>query len=642
MNDTHSLYYNVDHSSMFGANLSTVFADGPPPLEDGDDDHGEFVFSSETDAIGEAVLNKIESKLQRDAEERPVVEVETLNSDIESKPNTEEFGAFANFETTNQFDTSGKQQVSKEVNGYKENIETLKSEKEFSDDEFGDFSTGFGQNSTQNFTHNNTSESDRNNSGFADFSSFQSTDFKTANDEPRNNGNYFGSESVANNVVNQSDESDDEFGSFNEANDVESNEIQEPTGTLANANPDVIPTNEGNKLASSKLPLDLTNHETRINDRFASFDAFKGNVPVNERGDLASTELPHDLTNHETGNNDKFESLEAFQDPSSNETNQVTSSELPPDLTNHVAAQNDGFHSFETAKDDDDFNGFTGASDDFENFSEHSLSTDDTKNESQCVENGSQGLTTDVCKADVNFTQGNIASSEDNDFGDFADFSDDSFSTFSSNSVGVKQNDPTFGSFSASADESKFGKFAGSTRTNKSHENGRDLPREGNGSKPDSEDFTAFSETAGNTRGFKADFGTFSGSASSKSSQEFNADFGAFSEGPSANNKNTALQDDFGAFSESKTSRNKQGFQADFGAFSQNVSQKSVNQTVSNKQYMSAQTQLVSLYTCFQDVFVTLRCKVEDLEHVKPPGNKRYYYKVNCKILKVHSETFYI
>ena len=627
MNDTHSLYYNVDHSSMFGSNLSTVFADGPPPLEDGDDDHGEFVFSSETDAIGEAVLSKIESKLQRDAEGKPVLERERLNFDIESQPITEKFEASANFETTNQFDASGNQEVSKEVNGYKENMKrSVISENESSDDEFGDFSAGFGQN--HNFTENNAkTESDGNNFGFADFSSFRGTDFKTANNEPENGEQYFGNKLVTNNIGDQNDTSNDEFGSFNEASEIKSNEIQRPSGTLANANPDVIPTNKGNKLTSSKLPLDLTNHETRNNDRFGSFDAFKDSIPANERSELTSAKLPHDLTNHETTNN-KFNSFEAFKDTSSNAKNKVTSSELPPDLTTHEETKND-VNSSETSE-DDDFNGFTSVSDEFGNFSGGFPSTDDRQNKSQCIKNNSQSLDTDVSKADANLTQENTASSEDNDFGDFAEVSKDSFGAFSSDSgaLSEKQNDTMFGSFSTnktSATESSLGNLAKTTRTSKSQENGRSLSRESDDSKPDPENFTAFSESSSskNTQGFEADFGNFSTSTGSKNTPEFNADFGAFSESPSTNNKNTTLQDDFGAFSESTTSKNKQGFQADFGQFSHNVSQKSVDQSASTNQQMSVQTQLVSLYTCFQDVFVTLRHKVEDLQHAKPPGNRR-------------------
>ena len=116
MNDTHSLYYNVDHSSMYGSNLSTVFADGPPPLDETEEDHGEFVFSPETNAIGEAVLSKIESKLQRDAEGKPLEETKQSNfsSDFETKPNTsdEEFGAFADFSASTCFDTSSKEDTS--------------------------------------------------------------------------------------------------------------------------------------------------------------------------------------------------------------------------------------------------------------------------------------------------------------------------------------------------------------------------------------------------------------------------------------------------------------------------------------------------------------------------------------------------
>jgi hypothetical protein len=68
-------------------------------------------------------------------------------------------------------------------------------------------------------------------------------------------------------------------------------------------------------LTSSKLPPDLTNHKTRKNDEFSSFDSFKDDIPANKRNELASTKLPHDLTNHETKhNNDELNSFVAFKD----------------------------------------------------------------------------------------------------------------------------------------------------------------------------------------------------------------------------------------------------------------------------------------------------------------------------------------
>ena len=651
MNDTHSLYYNVDHSSMFGSNLSKVFADGPPPLEDGDDDHGEFVFSSETDAIGEAVLNKIESKLQRDAEGRLAGEKSSLNSDVEIKPNssTEKFEAFANFETANQIDTSDKQDaslgLSQEVNGYKGNLtNNVTSDDGFSDDEFGDFSTSFGQNS--NFNENDNSDIEKHDSNFGDFSAFNnvrkfneksmfshneqvslngagesdiktgsnSNDFQFANfssfegvDYERNDGD---AKSNDDSVVEQqsgkepgmegmdsdtenNDASDDEFASFAETNESDFAKFETNKrnggGNLTNPNPDVIPANKRNDLTSGKLPPDLTNHKTRKNDEFSSFDSFKDDLPANERNELASTKLPRDLTNHETKhNNDELNSFEAFKDDiSSNARKDLTSAKSPPDLTNHETKSTDDLNSFEAFK-DDSFNNFTSSSDnDFGNFSQGVPSVEnETKNESQSNNNESQASHPDVSKPEENV----VASPETDDFGDFADFSNDSFNAFSSDS-GIASEKQSNAGFSLQNDasstqwgESNFGAFTENGKTNKSKET-KVLSR--NNSRQDSGEFAAFSE-----------------STSSKNEPEFQADFGAFSE--------------------STSSKNKHGFQADFGAFSQStVMRKSFDQTLSNKQH-AIQTQLVSLHACFQDVFVTLQCKVEDLQHVKVPGDKRY------------------
>ena len=96
---------------MYGSNLSTVFADSPPPLDENADidDHGEFVFSAETNAIGEAVLNKIEGKLQKDAERPKEIDNSNfgdLNKAIDSKKpkysqNSEDFEDFPDLKSSN-------------------------------------------------------------------------------------------------------------------------------------------------------------------------------------------------------------------------------------------------------------------------------------------------------------------------------------------------------------------------------------------------------------------------------------------------------------------------------------------------------------------------------------------------------------
>ena len=627
MNDTHSLYYNVDHSSMFGSNLSTVFADGPPPLEDGDDDHGEFVFSSETDAIGEAVLSKIESKLQRDAQGRPVGDISSSNSSVEIKPNSsaEKFEAFANFEAANQIDTSRKQDssagVSPEINGHKGSLKNnALSSDDFSDDEFGDFSTSFNQSS--NFNENGKSDvhkpdsnfgdfsafndeqvsfngegdintkagTNSNDSQFADFSSFDGVDYETNDDGVKSNDDTVdeqqsGKECNQGKIEIETENnaaSDDEFASFTEANagDFATFKTTDNGGNLTNPNPDIIPANERNDVTSSKLPPDLTNHERKHNDdEFNSSEAFKDDLPSNNSADLTSAKLPPDLTTHETKCDD-FDSFEAFED--------------------------DSFNDFPSSSDND----FGDFSQGFPN------SENQTRTKSQSDE--SQASNTDVSKPDTNCkTEGHVvASPENDDFGDFADFSNDSFNA-------EKKSDGAFGSFSqqneeSSADqwgEAKFEAFAKNDKTDKSKETKVLSRNNSNFSRQDSGDFTA----SKNEPEFQADFGAFTESNNSKNQEKFQADFGAFSESTSSENKPS----DFGAFSGNTSSKNKPGFQVDF-AFSQNTMlQKSFNQSSSNKQ-MGTQTQLVSLHACFQDVFVTSQHKVEDLQRVKVPGQKRY------------------
>ena len=615
MNDTHSLYYNVDHSSMFGSNLSTVFADGPPPLEDGDDDHGEFVFSSESDAIGEAVLSKIEGKLQRDAED----EKSSLHSDhAETNQNSEKFEAFANFETAKHNNASdgqeGRGESSKEVNGlYKESIKnrTL-SEDDFSNNEFGDFSTGFGTNSKFSESDNDTKGDDSNfgsfsafnkrselNNGltsneqvslngddgnnsktgsesnnFANFSSFDDVDFQTGGNikDQQQSWGQFPTQTNGNEIQND----DDEFGSFDEADDgdfanFESTEVEISSNSEGHSSEDATLSNGMNKSADMNPPSVLTDKETN-NDGFNSFEGFNKDKPCMEKDDMNNTPVRKDVTHNEPNNKDD---------------------------------------TFMASK-DVGFNDFTSANDEFGSFSQSSPRTEAEKNKFASFKSKSQVAETSVSNPpatdlEVQSNKNVETTSGDDDFGDFADFSQNSFSAFSSDSdiSSEKQSDSTFGTFSTNESstmnvaDSNFGKFPDNARTSADSET-KVL------SQQKSDDFTAFSE-----------------STSSNNKPEFSADFGAFSEHTSTRNKNE-LKHEFGAFSDTTTnSKNKQGFQADFGAFSQNVSQKSFDQTSSAKQHGSIQTQLVSLHACFQDVFITLQHKVQELQHVKAPGDKR-------------------
>ncbi|XP_046849120.1 aftiphilin-like isoform X2 [Xenia sp. Carnegie-2017] len=95
MNEAHAMYYNVDHSSMFGSNLSTVYADGPPPLEDINDEQEESdfkEFSSGKTSIRDEVLDGPKSNLQFDFKKNHVEKrynsldsVSLKNNDKESR-----------------------------------------------------------------------------------------------------------------------------------------------------------------------------------------------------------------------------------------------------------------------------------------------------------------------------------------------------------------------------------------------------------------------------------------------------------------------------------------------------------------------------------------------------------------------------
>ena len=224
MNDTHSHYYNVDHSSMYGSNLSTVFADSPPPLEEDETDHGEFVFSAENNAIGEAVLTKIEGKLQKSAEtegESEWSDFADFNSGEENSHGIQynNFVAFADFTTSNTdhsdtgelpqpgMDTESKPSSLPEINGFSDNKEE---EHVISESEknggFGDFSSGqVDQNNLednrQKFSTkpNHVRENDKsgsstdnclkNDTGFSSFTSFDNgidfSNFSALNDKTK-------------------------------------------------------------------------------------------------------------------------------------------------------------------------------------------------------------------------------------------------------------------------------------------------------------------------------------------------------------------------------------------------------------------------------------------------------------------------
>ena len=74
------------------------------------------------------------------------------------------------------------------------------------------------------------------------------------------------------------------------------------------------------------------------------------------------------------------------------------------------------------------------------------------------------------------------------------------------------------------------------------------------------------------------------------------------------------------SFLATTSSKKDLGFQADFGAFPSNSeTQKSFSHTLSSKRG-TIHSQLVSLHAGFQDVFVTLHNKVEDLCHLQVVG----------------------
>ena len=589
MNDTHSLYYNVDHSSMFGSNLSTVFADGPPPLEDSlnDDDHGEFVFSSETDAIGQAVLNKIESKLKKDAETRSAGgerENSSLGSDIETKPNssTEKFEAFANFEASigsNHFGTLEKSDIGaesgQEVNGFEENItNNVESGDGFSDDEFGDFSAGFSQ--TSNLNINNKPDIDKHNGSFSYFSAFQN------NVEQTNKSEFISNEQTSSSGEGAKESNNfqfADFGSFNSADLKESDWGQKCNDNTA------LEGGFGNNSHADKMRSQIDKNDTS-DDEFASFEeaddgdfgAFTTNkvtktgesekinpkpdvIPTTERDNLTSPKLPHDLTSHEAIKTEVAEPFEAFKDDTQCKKK---SGEFPPHLTNYQTEDTNGFGTFK----DNSFDDFANTND--EGFGDFSQSFQTSDNQSQ--NNESQAPEMFVLNSDKNKTKENVsASTVDDDFGDFADFSNDSFNAVLSDNF----------------------------RTDSSKTPDKVLPKNNLNLAQNSGEFTAFSEATSSKREHKF--------ASNSESTVFQKSF----------------QADFCAFSESASSKNKQVPRADFGAFSQSSSsEKSFAQSLSSKQ-SAGLTPLVSFHACFQDVFVTLHHKVEDLQHVKIPGEKR-------------------
>ncbi|XP_028396240.1 aftiphilin-like [Dendronephthya gigantea] len=346
----------------------------------------------------------------------------------------------------------------------------------------------------------------------------------------------------------------------------------------------------GSNSSTDKVGSHIDMNNDASDDEFASFDeadygsfeAFTSNevaktsgsnngitpkpdvIPTNEKDDLTSPKLPHDLTNHETKNVDAGEPFEAFKNDTPSKTkNEFKSGELPPDLTNNQVKDTNEFGTFK----DDSFNDFTSTNDD--NFGDFSQSLQSLSKESQASEMNVFNSDTNKIKT----KEDDKETSADDDFGDFADFSNDSFAAFSSDN----------------------------SRTDSSKTTDKVLPVNNLDTKQNSGEFTSFSEAT-----------------NSKKEHKFKANL----ESTVPQNKQ-GFQADFGAFSESTSSENKQEFQADFSAFSKSTSSwKSSTQRLSSQQSTGLK-QLVSFYSCFQDVFVTLHHKVEDLQHMKDLGEKR-------------------
>lgn len=614
MNDTHSLYYNVDQSSMFGSNLSTVFADSPPPLDDGEDDHREFVFSSETDAVGEAVLNKIDAKCQRDAEAK--LACDASNSRLEIKPNssTEKFEAFANFETPNQIDASGKNgervTVNLEENEYKGNL-TNNVSGDFSDDNFRDFLTGYGQ----GFNENGNSPVEIPSSDFGTFSQFNDTNKLNVKSMFASNeqvGSHLG---------------DNQFGNSEQTNG----------GLKSNGNSFKQPA--ANKFSMEKIPCQTENNHTS-DDEFLSFTeghksdfaAFQADVlsdggnqihlgvlPVNDVNELTSGKLLPDMMSY---GQRKFKGFKF-----DNEKSKLTSTTFPHEIDeDKMKRDNIKLNSFESSTHDVTFDvgkELASTNSPTELIDDSVRNTNDLiLNESFTNKKESKVLTTVVSQCNTNLelkADQEIENMPDNDFGDFVDFSNVSIDAFS---LGFEKSSEKEGNTTVTSPglysqenerisyhtgESDFGAF-----TESISKETKGLSR--NDSNCLKQDSKKFSESVASKNGpaFLANFGVFVGSTNAMNKQP---DFCAFSERTNSLNK----QSDFAAFQESTDSESKSDSHTSFGAFSQNA----LLQKASSNKQQAMQTRLVSLYSCFQDVFITLESALDDLEHVKASGMKR-------------------
>lgn len=562
---------------MYGSNLSTVFADSPPPLEEDADDHGEFVFSAENNAIGEAVLNKIEGKLQRNAETRDKLDVENF-ADFnggEGGIQSEKFVAFADFDTShtdnisevcsgesNEKGNKSDRLLSSEMNGTSEKKELnhrISESEENSGDDFGDFS-----------------------SDWSDFSG---------------NSNH-----ASKNVVNGHEENEPGFNSISSFdNDVSFGDFSKLDGEPKFGNKIALP-KDGEKRYGEQEELpksDEIKPETENSSRDSEFGDFSDHH--SEDNDIGGFQGPSNVSNSDQDLNvvkdEEEKSLEQniFVKPDKSKQEESSTCDV----------KEDNFASFEAFNGDHNFANFQGGGgdNDFGDFSERivisekggSISGKPDKSipskENKCDigprtntdENQSAGVQslsnynksknlTEVDKQDFSA----VPSTED-DFGDFADFSENSFNAFSqSTTTDVAQKS-----------ESNFGSF----------------------SQHSSSDTTQQAQT---------DFGVFSKNSNSNTTQVPQADFGAFSNKFDFNITQQP-QTEVGSSSQSSlsfpntTTALQNSKQSGFSLRDKRIS----------KVQSSKSTSLVSLQRSFPRTFTTLQYHVELLRDLKMNGGIR-------------------
>ena len=452
MNDTHSLYYNVDHSSMYGSNLSTVFADSPPPLEeDTEEDHGEFVFSAKNNAVGEAVLNKIEGKLQTNAEAGEKLEWGDFTDFNSHEGNEEEarpdnFVAFADFGASdaNSFDTRNKPPERKtsvnlsspsEINGTtrgKEKVHKISENKEDeSDDDFGDFSSISVDVSDSKYE-------------WGDFSS-ESNHINKKNDEMEDISD------MGSRVVGNGGNFDDFSGFCGET------DLNNKIGLSVNVRDFREKDGENGEFCNNRVNMDEIKLSTGNDAKHSEFGDISESYGNDHFGGFQGT-----------GNsikNDQYQSKVQTCDKNGTGLKNFEGTDKVKLKENTWCGKDDNFASFETFNGGNSLASVQEANDDSEDFSEglessekpgyidggteksisshknnHDIEPRTTTNDKSSFK--VQLTNTEVkvkgslkSSDDTNNQALNPASSTDDDFGDFADFSEDSFASFSQNST---------------------------------------------------------------------------------------------------------------------------------------------------------------------------------------------------------------